>query len=136
LKLQYLPIVTNRFHSWDRPSPDILLRVLRLAGAAALLGCFSDRPATEPDMPVPGTTVNITNFKFVPPNLSVATGTTVTFTNSDNVQHTVSSDQSNGFDSGAFSQGMTFQLTAGPPGTYGYFCRIHPFMKGTLTVTP
>ena len=39
------------------------------------------------------------------------------------------------FDSGAFGAGASFQLTAGPPGTYTYFCQIHPFMKGTLTVT-
>jgi plastocyanin len=40
------------------------------------------------------------------------------------------------FDSGAFGAGASFQLTAGAPGTYTYFCEIHPFMKGTLTVTP
>ena len=40
------------------------------------------------------------------------------------------------FDSGVISHNASFQLTAGTPGTYGYFCRIHPFMKATLTVTP
>jgi plastocyanin len=112
------------------------LRLVRIAGLGATVACFSDRPATAPEMPVSGTAVTITNFAYAPANLSVPTGTTVTFTNMDNVQHTVSSDDNTAFDSGAFNQGMTYQLTAGPPGTYPYFCRIHPFMKGTLTVTP
>jgi plastocyanin len=112
------------------------LRLVRIASLGAAIACFSDRPATGPEMPVSGTTVTIADFAYVPGNLSVATGTTVTFTNTDNVQHTVSSDDNSAFDSGAFNQGMSFQLTAGPPGIYPYFCRIHPFMKGTLTVTP
>ena len=70
----------------------------------------------------------------MPPNLSVTSGTTVTWTNEDPDQHTVSADDG-AFDSSAFGQGQTFQFTAGAPGTYTYFCRIHPFMKGTLTVT-
>ena len=99
------------------------------------MACFSDRPATEPEPPATGDAVTIENFAFVPPNLSVVTGTTVTWTNTDNTQHTVSSDDDTSFDSSAFGQGQTFQFTAGAPGTYTYTCRIHPFMHGTLTVT-
>src|SRR5690349_20216374 len=67
------------------------------AGIAFLLGalaaCVSDRPAaTAPELPVGGDAVSIENFAYVPPNLSVASGTTVTWTNTDQVQHTVSSD--------------------------------------------
>jgi plastocyanin len=65
----------------------------------------------------------------------VQTGDAVTWTNMDDVSHTVTADNG-AFDSGAFGAGASFQLTAGPPGTYTYFCEIHPFMKGTLTVTP
>jgi len=107
-------------------------------GLAALVGggaCFSDRPATAPEQPVTGDAVAIENFAFAPPSLSVVTGTTVTWTNTDDVQHTVSSDDGHTFDSSAFGQGQTFQFTAGAPGTYAYTCRIHPFMHGTLTVT-
>lgn len=102
----------------------------------ALAGCFSDRPATTaPEPPVSGDAVSIKNFAFVPPSLSVVSGTTVTWTNTDQEQHTVSSDDGHTFDSSAFAQGQTFQFTAGAPGTYSYTCRIHPFMHGTLTVT-
>jgi plastocyanin len=104
-------------------------------GLGGLLGCFSDRPATGPAPPVAGNAVTVANFAFVPATLSVQTGDIVTWTNMDDVSHTVTADN-DAFDSGAFGHGMTFQLTAGAPGTYTYFCQIHPFMKGTLTVTP
>jgi len=100
-----------------------------------LVACVSDRPATGPSQPVTGDAVSIQSFAFVPPNLSVVSGTTVTWTNQDAEQHTVTSDDGHSFESSAFGQGQTFQVTAGAPGTYTYTCRIHPFMHGTLTVT-
>ena len=48
--------------------------------------------------------------------------------------HTVTADDGTTIDH-AIDPGQTFQFTAGTPGTYTYFCRFHPFMKGTLTVT-
>ena len=104
-------------------------------GLGGLSGCFSDRPATGPTPPAGGNDVAVENFAFAPANLSVQTGDAVTWTNMDDVSHTVTADN-DAFDSGAFGAGASFQLTAGPPGTYTYFCEIHPFMKGTLTVTP
>ncbi len=105
--------------------------------AGALAGCFSDRLATGPEPPGTGVpAVEIQNFAFVPADLSVPSGTTVTWTNHDDVAHTVSADDGTTFDSGAFGAGMTFQFVAGPPGTHTYFCRIHPFMRATLTITP
>ena len=104
-------------------------------GLVTLPACFSDRPSTGPTPPAGGNDVTVVNFAFAPASLSVQTGETVTWTNMDDVSHTVSADN-DAFDSGAFGAGASFQLTAGPPGTYTYFCQIHPFMKGTLTVTP
>lgn len=105
------------------------------AGLGSLPGCFSDRPGTGPITPPGGKVVAVANFAFAPANLSVSTGDTVTWINMDDVSHTVTADN-DAFDSGAFGHGASFQLTAGPPGVYTYFCQIHPFMKGTLTVTP
>jgi plastocyanin len=110
-------------------------------GLALLAGgptaCFSDRPATGPEAPPGGgSSVRIENFAYAPATLSVASGTVVTWTNQDAVSHTVSADDQKTFDSGVVDQGQNFQFTAGAPGTYTYFCRIHPFMKATLTVTP
>lgn len=110
-------------------------RAARLALiSGGLAGCFSDRPSTAPDLSAGGSAVAIDNFAFVPPSLTVAAGTIVTWTNKDGVSHTVSADDGS-FDSSALGRGQAFQITVGPPGTHTYFCRIHPFMKATLTVT-
>jgi plastocyanin len=101
-----------------------------------LAACFSDRPATGPEPPAGGgTSVAIGNFAYVPPSLSVASGSTVTWTNNDEVAHTVTADDGNSFSSELLGRGRTFQLTAPAPGTYSYHCAVHPFMKATLTVT-
>jgi plastocyanin len=101
----------------------------------ALAACISDRP-TAPDNPGGGgSSVTIENFAYVPPTLTVASGATVTWTNGDNAQHTVTADDGNSFDSNILGQGQRFQLTAPAPGTYTYHCAVHPFMKATLTVT-
>jgi plastocyanin len=106
-------------------------------GVAALGGCISDRPTTAPEQPGDGgAEVEILDFAFRPPTLSVPVVSTVTWTNADGVVHTVSADDGQTFDSGAFGQGTTFSFTAAQAGIYGYFCQVHPFMKGTLTVTP
>lgn len=100
----------------------------------SLTACISDRPTTGPSSDVQD--VRIVAFEYVPPDVTVRSGTMVTWTNEDGVLHTVSSDDDTTFDSGNFGEGMTFQFTAGQPGTYSYFCRIHPFMRAKLTVTP
>jgi plastocyanin len=112
----------------------------RAAGLALLLGglaaCFSDRPATGPESPGGAApSVAIRNFAYVPPALSVVSGTAITWTNGDDVQHTVTADDGHSFDSNLLSKGQAFQLTAPAPGTYPYHCAVHPFMKATLTVT-
>jgi plastocyanin len=111
-----------------------LAALITLAGWLA--GCVSDRPTTAPDLPPSGEQVTIDNFAYQPPQLTVATGTAVTWTNHDSESHTVTSDDGSTFGSGAIARGGTFTFTAGAPGTDTYFCQIHPFMKGTLTVTP
>ena len=73
---------------------------------------------------------------FVPANLTVKVGRTVTWVNKDTVTHTVTSEGSTLFDSGFMPTGATFQFTFTTPGTVPYFCTIHPFMKGTIVVTP
>ena len=117
-----------------------MARVRDVAALAALTGllaaCVSDRPATGPDVPPSGEQVTIDNFAYRPPQLTVTSGTAVTWTNHDDVSHTVTADDGSTFGSGAIGRGGTFTFTAGAPGTYTYFCQIHPFMKGTLTVTP
>jgi plastocyanin len=64
---------------------------------------------------------------------TVAVGTKVIWTNEDGADHTVTAvDKS--FDSATLTKGQLFERTFSSVGAYEYFCTIHPFMKGTITV--
>ena len=77
--------------------------------------------------------VTIQNFSFRPATAMVKPGTTVTWTNRDSVAHTATSD-TGVFGSGVLSRGGTYSYVFRRAGTYHYHCRIHPRMKGTVTV--
>ena len=90
-----------------------------------------------PAVAVPAATsakVSIANFAFGPATLTVKAGTTVVWTNNDLVAHTVTfTDVAN---SPVLGRGATFSRTFTAPGTFAYICSIHPFMHGTVVVTP
>ncbi|MBI2610766.1 cupredoxin domain-containing protein [Candidatus Kaiserbacteria bacterium] len=72
---------------------------------------------------------------FTSPNITIQVGDTITWTNTDSVSHTVTSD--NGFfDSGTMAPGTVFSRTFTAPGTYPYHCIFHNGMVGTITVVP
>lgn len=92
-------------------------------------------PATQPYSVAAATRrVSIQNFDYSPNNISVRAGSTVVWTNYDSVPHTVT-DISGSFNSGVISPGSTYRLTLSNPGTYYYYCTLHPNMRGTVTVT-
>ena len=76
--------------------------------------------------------VKIDNFSFGPATITVAAGTTVTWTNRDDIPHTVVSDGT--FKSKAMDTDEKFSYTFAKPGTYSYFCSIHPKMTGKVVV--
>lgn len=79
-------------------------------------------------------TVHIRDFAFVPPTLTVVPGTTVRFVNDDTEAHTVTaSDRS--FDSGGLDTGDSWTYRFASPGKFAYFCALHPYMHGVVTVT-
>ena len=78
-------------------------------------------------------TIEIRNFDYFPQDLTVRAGTQVTWVNSDTVPHTAT-DEAEGWDTGTLNEGQSATLTFDTPGTYEYFCTIHPSMKATLTV--
>ncbi len=80
-------------------------------------------------------TVKIRNFKFEPANLAIAVGKTVRFINADEEPHTATATDG-AFDSKTLDTDRGWNYTATKPGTYPYICAVHPYMKGTLTVTP
>jgi plastocyanin len=77
--------------------------------------------------------VKIDNFSFGPTALTVPVGTTVTWTNRDDIPHTVVSTDGV-FKSKALDTDDKFSFVFTKPGTYAYFCSIHPKMTGTVVV--
>src|ERR1700690_2541178 len=103
-------------------------RALPLAAAMLLVFVFAAY-AAEPN------TVTISNFAFSPAILSVTPGAKVTWSNSDEEPHTVTSaDGGLMFKSAALDTKDQFSFTFDKPGTYKYFCSIPPHTVGTIVV--
>jgi plastocyanin len=80
--------------------------------------------------------VAIKSSTFVPGNVGISKGTTVTWTNDDGVQHTVTSVPQGEFDSGPIDPGKTYSYTFNQAGTFEYSCLNHPSMThGKVIVT-
>jgi amicyanin len=77
----------------------------------------------------------IDNFTFNPPKLTITAGTTVTWINRDDVPHTATStSKPRRFDSRTLDTDDQFSYTFTAPGTYDYFCAVHPKMTGQIVV--
>ena len=85
----------------------------------------SDKPAT-------GTEVKIDNFSFGPATITIPAGSTVTWTNNDDIPHAVASDEM--FKSKTLHTDDQFSFTFTKPGTYNYYCAIHPKMVAKVVV--
>lgn len=116
---------------------------LLLVPLLALGGCqpSPQTSVTETDggsggqAPVATNAVSIQNFAFEPRSITVAAGTTVTWTNDDITPHTITA-MDGSFDSGTVESGGTFSHTFTAGGTVAYRCDIHPNMTATVVVTP
>lgn len=99
----------------------------------------SPNPNPNPNPGKGANSVSISGMAFSPSSLTVAVGTTVTWTNSDAVAHTVTSDTAL-FDSGpitasgGYGGGGTYSYTFTTAGTYNYHCTIHPMMTAKIIV--
>lgn len=83
---------------------------------------------------VEGATVTINDFAFMPAELRIAPGTTVTWSNEEWAPHTATANDET-FDSGRLDQGASFEHSFSEPGMYSYSCTFHPGMVGTIVVT-
>lgn len=82
-----------------------------------------------------GDAVTIVDFAYDPTPLTVAVGTAVTFTNEDSAPHTATSTEAPvEFDTGDLAEGDADEITFDEAGTYEYYCSIHNYMKGEITV--
>jgi len=89
--------------------------------------------ANSPRPPATSAEVKIDNFSFGPGELTVSVGSTVTWTNRDDIPHTVVSTDGV-FKSKVMDTDEKFSFTFTKPGTFPYFCSIHPKMTGKVVV--
>ena len=128
----------------------VVVSVVLLSAAACSSNYSSPSPTPAPTpapapapAPAPGTSSSIvtipvnastlTNTAFAPDAADVAVGATVTWTNTDGVAHTSTSD-AKGWDSGIVPPGGQFSVAFPEAGTFHYHCAIHPGMIGTVVV--
>ena len=104
------------------------LLYLAILSIVALLIC-APAVSAQDDM-----TVSIQDFSFNPGQITVAPGTTVTWTNEGPSPHTTTADDGS-WDSGTLQQGEDFSFTFDKPGTYTYHCSIHPDMTASVKVS-
>ena len=110
-------------------STAVLLVALGIAGLGDGARGFTASTQQKPET----TEVKIDNFSFGPVTLTVPVGTTVTWTNRDDIPHTVvSTDMA--FKSKVLDTDEKFSFTFGKAGTFPYFCSIHPKMTGKVVV--
>jgi plastocyanin len=108
--------------------------VLLMAGSSAgsFSGSLAGAARAQQATPV-SAEVKIDNFSFAPATLTVAVGTTVTWTNRDDIPHTVvSTEEPKAFKSKVLDTDEKFSFTFSKAGTYPYFCSVHPKMTGTV----
>jgi plastocyanin len=106
-----------------------------LCVAASMVLALAGLPAIEKTIAAgpPSVEVKIDNFSFAPATITVKAGTQITWTNADDIPHTVVSDDQ-AFKSKVLDTDEKFTFTANKPGTYSYFCSIHPKMTGKVVV--
>lgn len=80
------------------------------------------------------TEVKIDNFSFSPVKVTVPAGTTVKWTNRDDIPHTVVSEDNMTFKSQVLDTDQAFTFTFRKPGTYRYYCSVHPRMTAEIDV--
>lgn len=118
---------------------------LAALGLALALGACSTDDTTSPEATSPGQTSDATeatidDFRFRPETIEVGSGGTVTWTNEDDTAHTVTAGseeapEEDRFDLEVGAAGDTVSHTFDEPGSYAYFCELHPFMTGTVEVS-
>lgn len=125
--------------------------LLLTTAVVALAACGGGDPeagadtGTDAGGATSGAAVEVVDFTYMPESLEVAVGDQVTWTNEDDFAHTVTAGEP-GEPTGAFdgplgetgahaNSGTTFSTTFDEPGTYPYFCALHPSMTGAIVVT-
>jgi amicyanin len=113
-----------------------VLSALRLT---ALFAALASTPCLAEDANLAGAgavaTVSMDHNTFIPSEITVVPGTTVTWVNKEAMPHTVV-DMNKGFRSKTLAKDTSFSFTFASAGDYDYLCSIHPNMKGKVIVKP
>jgi plastocyanin len=110
-----------------------LIGVVAVAFGLMLAGIHSAGAASGPTAAVSKVAkVDINNFAFHPPTLTVAKSASVTFSNSSKVSHTAT--RGGAFDTGVIKPGKSVSVRFTQNGTFAYHCEIHPLMHGKIVV--
>jgi len=102
-------------------------------GSMAMHRAAHAGPVRKAEKATAANEVGIGDFEFIPSTLTVAVGTTVTWTNRDEEAHTVNST-ADVFKSSPMDTDEKFSFKFTAPGTYPYYCKLHPQMKGQIVV--
>ncbi len=120
----------------DPRAPLALIAALAFAAACGksyTTGTTYNPPNTPNPPPSGAKAVTISDFAFTPASITVAKGSSVTWTNNGPSTHTVTAGDSS-FNSGNVAAGGKFTHTFSASGTFAYHCTIHPQMTGSVTV--
>ena len=120
------------------PRRPLLVALALCVPAALFCACNGSRPAAAAEAPSTqpaAPQVTIDNFTFKPAVLTISPGQTVKWTNKDDVPHTATASvKPREFDSGTLDTDQSWSHTFNMPGTYDYFCAVHPHMTGKIIV--
>jgi plastocyanin len=109
------------------------LTAVALMGLSGIVAERKSFAASAQEKPASTAEVKIDNFVFGPAAITVPVGTIVTWTNRDDIPHTVVSTEKV-FKSKVLDTDEKFSFTFTKPGEYPYFCSIHPKMTGKVVV--
>jgi plastocyanin len=108
-------------------TPVMIAMLLLFTGSTSVIASGNQQPSAA------NADVKIDNFSFGPQTLTVPVGTTVTWTNRDDIPHTSVSTE-DVFKSKVMDTDEKFSYTFTKAGTYPYYCTIHPKMTGQVVV--
>jgi len=111
----------------------VVLAVAVLGGLLLSSGSANDENATPTVIDDLAVTIEIDGFRYRPPNLSVPVGATVTWVNRDKAPHHQEARDKT-WKTNLLQRDEESVITFDEPGTWEYYCTIHPFMTATLTV--
>jgi plastocyanin len=110
------------------------IRIATLLCTIAFSAVLAGNMTNTGSIGVSGNRIEIKDFAFNPQTITVKAGEKITWINRDEEPHTIVSVEKRFKKSLALDTDQEFTITAGPPGTYTYYCSVHPKMTGTIVV--